>query len=316
MAFRFSVVIPSYNRAALLAECMAVFLTPAAAGLDVVVVDDGSTDDSVAVAQRLAAQSRGARIRVVQQANGGASAARNRGIAEVTSDWVAFLDSDDLWFPWSLGAVDAALGRAGSAGLLFLQMQGFADPAELATLAQQPLKIVTAAGYLDLYARRVEHGSGQSLAILGSCNVVVRRDLLLAANGFDGALRVAEDQDLFLRIGPEHTAAAIIAPVIVGHREPQGDNLSTNWDRMMTGLGTVLARWRAGRYAGSPALLRQCLALAVRIALWRLIAAGEQAKALALLRRETMLLAREFGWRLPLAAWRDALLGRQPRPRS
>jgi glycosyltransferase involved in cell wall biosynthesis len=92
-----SVVIPCYNGARFLREALESALRQTHAPLEVIVVDDGSTDDSVGIAEAV-----GSPVRVIQQAHGGESVARNRGIEEARGDWIGFLDADDLWEPTKL----------------------------------------------------------------------------------------------------------------------------------------------------------------------------------------------------------------------
>lgn len=94
-----SVVIPTFNRLGWIAEAVRSVLEQTHRGLELVVVDDGSTDDSV---RRLEADNVDARARFLYQENRGVSAARNRGIAETRGRWIAFLDSDDVWKPEKL----------------------------------------------------------------------------------------------------------------------------------------------------------------------------------------------------------------------
>lgn len=89
-----SVVIPCYNAAAFVAETIRSALSQTLAPLEVIVVDDGSTDDSAAVAAAC-----GPLVKVIRQANAGAAGARNAGVRAARGDWVAFLDADDLWLP-------------------------------------------------------------------------------------------------------------------------------------------------------------------------------------------------------------------------
>ena len=97
-----SVVVPTYNQPALLAETLGTVFAQTFADFEVVVVDDGSTDDTPA---RLADLARGdSRLRVVRQENRGIGAARNRGIDEARGRYVALLDHDDLWHPGKLAA--------------------------------------------------------------------------------------------------------------------------------------------------------------------------------------------------------------------
>src|SRR5687768_388085 len=92
-----SIVIPAFNASAFIAESIASARRQTHIDLDIVVVDDGSTDDTVAIVRQLAAAE--PRIRLIEADHRGVSAARNRGIAEAHSDLIATLDADDLWHP-------------------------------------------------------------------------------------------------------------------------------------------------------------------------------------------------------------------------
>ena len=92
-----TVIIPCYNGAAYLREAIDSALDQTHPPLEVIVIDDGSTDDSAAIAE-----SYGPPVCVIRQENQGESVARNRGIDEAKGDWVAFLDADDLWKPTKL----------------------------------------------------------------------------------------------------------------------------------------------------------------------------------------------------------------------
>ena len=102
-----SVVIPCYNAAPFLRETLDSVLNQTCPALEVIVVDDGSTDDSAAIAW-----SYGPPVRVIQQENQGESVARNRGMDEAQGEWVALLDADDRWLPQKLERQLAALGGA------------------------------------------------------------------------------------------------------------------------------------------------------------------------------------------------------------
>ncbi len=106
-----SVVIPTYNRSALAVRAIETAVGQTVPAAEVIVVDDGSTDDTPEVLAGYEAP-----VRIVRQENGGSSAARNRGVAEATRPWIAFLDSDDVWRPdhleQSLAAMSATDGRA------------------------------------------------------------------------------------------------------------------------------------------------------------------------------------------------------------
>src|SRR5262245_55801056 len=93
----FSVIIPTFNRAGLLAGTLESVFAQRFKELEIIVVDDGSTDGTMDYLQSL-----GKRVIVLQQPNQGAGAARNLGAGHAKGIYLAFLDSDDLWFPWTL----------------------------------------------------------------------------------------------------------------------------------------------------------------------------------------------------------------------
>ncbi|MGL6044061.1 MAG: glycosyltransferase family 2 protein, partial [Sandaracinobacteroides sp.] len=103
-----SVVIPAYNREATVGTAIRSVLWQTLSPVEVIVVDDGSTDGTAAAVQAIDDP----RVRLVSQANGGISAARNRGIEAATQPWVAFQDSDDEWLPLKLEKQMASLALA------------------------------------------------------------------------------------------------------------------------------------------------------------------------------------------------------------
>lgn len=109
-----AVVIPVHNGAAFLAEAIDSALAQSDLALDVLVVDDGSTDDSAAIATRYAP-----RVRLIRQENRGAAAARNAGVDATTGNFIAFLDADDVWYPGKLARQLAAFQADPSLDMVF-----------------------------------------------------------------------------------------------------------------------------------------------------------------------------------------------------
>lgn len=101
-----SIIIPCYNSAKYLGACMESVLTQTMPDFEAILIDDGSTDDTLTIARRIAAQD--ARVRVLGQANSGVSAARNLGLAHCRGEWVTFVDSDDMITPDALEALLSA----------------------------------------------------------------------------------------------------------------------------------------------------------------------------------------------------------------
>ena len=179
-----SVVIPCYNRAHLVGDAVRSALEQYPMGpAEVIVVDDGSTDDSADVARRAGAQ-------VIGQPNGGEAAARNTGLRAAENDWVALLDSDDFWLPWHLatlwphrdghvlvGSVARVLPSGRTIGNRRRETTVLRNPADLfwpdnpvlpsTTLVHRP-SVLAAGGFPNLplaadiamWSRLLAHGSG------------------------------------------------------------------------------------------------------------------------------------------------------------
>ncbi len=120
-----SVIVPTFNRADLLPQCLASALNQTHANLEVIVVDDGSTDATADVVTSF--QNRDSRIKFYQQENAGVAVARNAGMQRANGEFLAFLDSDDLWEPWKISLQLACLSAAPDAGMIWTNMDAV-DP--------------------------------------------------------------------------------------------------------------------------------------------------------------------------------------------
>ena len=122
-----SVVIPTFNREALLRRAIESVLCQTHRAVEVLVVDDGSTDGTaVMMAATYAAD---ARVRYLPQQNAGVAVARNRGLAAATGDYLALLDSDDYWYPWKLELQLRCLRRVQGAGMIWSDMDAIGEDA-------------------------------------------------------------------------------------------------------------------------------------------------------------------------------------------
>jgi glycosyltransferase involved in cell wall biosynthesis len=199
---RISVIIPAYNAARFLPSALESVLSQDHPSFEVIVVDDGSTDDTAAVLRPFAQ-----RARIFHQPNNGVCAARNRGLAEAGGELVAFLDADDLFLPGKLTAQAA----------VFHRRRGLA-------MVQSGWQLVDAAGrYIrDIepwrWARRLDLESWLLWKPVFPGAMMFHRDVVRSAGGFDETLRQAEDVDLVLRISAAGGTAAWLRQPTVQYR--------------------------------------------------------------------------------------------------
>jgi glycosyltransferase involved in cell wall biosynthesis len=305
-----SVVIPTYNRADLLPRAIESALSQTEPPVEVVVVDDGSTDDTPAVVARCAEGHAG--VRVLRVANGGVARARNAGIAVARGQWVAFLDSDDEWAPTKLAVQMAALAARpdarwacsgceliDGAGLPRPGAQGFegAFPVfrERRTTASAyfgaallPVRVMVAGAAHDGYAGDVyELLFGGNIVLPSSA--VVHRSLFDRVGMFDPEYRLAEETEFFHRAAEVSPVVIMLSP-LVRYRVAQAGSLtaSENTARLVS---------NALRSIDGAAARRQPLASSARRA-WR---AGRQQLLLRLAYAE---LSTYHGRAARVAAWR------------
>ena len=105
---KFSVIIPLYNKEKYITGCLQSVLQQAFSDFEIVVVDDGSSDNSVDTIKRTIHDNR---LRIITQKNAGPAAARNTGIKAAVGEWIVFLDADDLFLPWALSVFDKLIRR-------------------------------------------------------------------------------------------------------------------------------------------------------------------------------------------------------------
>jgi glycosyltransferase involved in cell wall biosynthesis len=195
---RVTVIIPTYNRAGCLREAVDSVLAQDFRDFELIVVDDGSTDDTPRLLQEY-----GDAIRVFRQENRGVSAARNAGIAVSRGALIAFLDSDDLWLQ----------------GKLARQVEFFKAHAD--ALICQTEEIWVRNGRRVNPGKRHRKRGGMifepslDLCLVSPSAVMVRRELFQCVGFFDEGLPACEDYDLWLRVSSRYAVHLIDIPLIV-----------------------------------------------------------------------------------------------------
>lgn len=187
-------VIPAYNRESTVRRAVESVVGQTRPPEEVVVVDDGSSDRTAARAASVDES-----VRVVRQANAGVSAARNRGVEELGTDWVAFLDSDDHWTKDHLSRIETAiLATGGSADVYFDDVRSTELPDELTQWVMAGFSIDGEAHRVAADATEWVMQPLQPMAITGC---VVRRERYLELGGMWSELRSREDTHLLFRLG-------------------------------------------------------------------------------------------------------------------
>jgi glycosyltransferase involved in cell wall biosynthesis len=194
-----SVVIPTRDRRELLRLALLSVLSQSDVDIEVIVVDDASTDETAGMVSALSDR----RLRVVRQTSpGGVSVARNRGIAEASAGWVAFLDDDDLWGPHKLALQLEAAGRSGRTWV-YAGDVNVDDDLRVLTAFAPP----TPDQVMERLPRYNPVPSGAS-------NVLVRVDALTEAGLFDPGLKRTEDWDMWIRVARTGPPAFVPRPLV------------------------------------------------------------------------------------------------------
>ena len=197
-----SVVIPTYNRAHLIERTIGSVLAQETAPTEIIVVDDGSTDDTAAVLAGL-----GSSVRAISKVNEGGAAARNAGVAAASTDWIAFLDSDDLWMPDHLTRLLAARDESDErADLYFDDTSQAAADAEGTIFTAAGLEFGEATWLLRTDAKGWAVATRQP-TMLQSC--MVRRTAFVEVGQLWPALSSRHDTHFFYRILADRPACAV-----------------------------------------------------------------------------------------------------------
>ncbi|ACA17712.1 glycosyl transferase family 2 [Methylobacterium sp. 4-46] len=251
-----TVVITTYNHAHFLGEALASVAAQTRVPEEVIVVDDGSSDDPAAIVARWPG------VRLIRQPNQGLSSARNTGLAQARTTYILFLDADDMLRPAAIAQGLAAFAR--SPGVAFVY-----GAHERVDRDGNPLGgAVYHAMAGDPVAALLHHN------IVGMhATVLYRRDILSAAGGFDTRLRRCEDYDVYLRLAQAHAIAS--HPTVVARYRWHDSNMSYDFRAMRDAALAVHARYRPAAEADS--LRRETWSEGRRF--WRRYYAGEALRA-------------------------------------
>lgn len=212
---KISVVIPAYNAASFLPRCLKSVFTQTRRPEEIIVVDDGSTDTTAAMAADLGA-------RVISRPNGGLSAARNMGIQSASSEWIALLDADDMWAPEKLERQAARVQP--ETVLVYTGIRIFDDNG---VRESRRAVDVTAARKMLRYCNPITPST-----------VLVRRDAVVQDGGFREDIRACEDWEMWFRLQRFGQFEAISDPLTDYYVYP--NSLSSNPGKMLQALDRLI----------------------------------------------------------------------------
>ena len=182
-----SIIIPNYNNAEFLNSSVTSALSQDYPNIEVIVVDDGSTDDSVMILKEF-----GSKIRILRQPNAGAAAARNLGIRNASGEYLAFLDSDDVWRTSKI-TIQMMKMNASDYGLVYCSLQEFYLNGNKGLIHSPKFE-----GYCYKYFKRYP---SRAIIVGGCSSALIRKSILGESVFFDESFSgVGEDLDFFRRV--------------------------------------------------------------------------------------------------------------------
>jgi len=259
MTAKVSVVIPAYNCASYIANAIDSVLSQRGCSIEVLVIDDGSRDGT-----RDVVSSYGTKVHYLHQENQGAAAARNKGLQLATGNYIAFLDSDDTWYPDKLAVQINILDYHPEYIATFSNFHIVDQKGEIthSNGIQQDYAIFkveneSLRGLFDKEIDGIYYGNLFPSLFLGNfintSSILVRREVLLRAGYFDTTLVTQEDYDYWLRLAQAGQMAYIDQPLLTRSRIPgqltgKGQNLQISLD-----VVTVIERYakQAAQFLGS-----------------------------------------------------------------
>lgn len=233
-----TVVIPLYNKEPYIRRALDSVLQQTFTDFEVLVVDDGSTDGGPQIVK----ESQDPRVRLIQQANGGVSRARNRGVEEATSDWVAFLDADDEWHPTFLERAYGFVRANRGVGAVFTNVLLVGGGTAYPSLSRGVEGACVLPDYFLVCLQNECHG-------ITSSSVVVDRRCLTAIGGFPERVRYAEDIDTWIRLAWATRIGFIPDPLAVYYTDHMG-SASKCVAEIGEGQFTLLSTFREWRDSG------------------------------------------------------------------
>jgi len=234
---RYSVIIPVYNRREAISEAIESVLRQDTSCYEVVVIDDGSTDGTREVIEEYES------VRYIRQDNRGPAVARNRGASVARGDYLTFLDSDDLWLPWTLSTYDTAVSKHNHPSFIVgTQVEGDAH-----TGTQVTRTSFESRSWQNYYTASLAR---EGLIEPPSARVTaVDKDAFREVGGFASEDRNFEDADLWMRLGTVQDFVHIASPPVAVYRKHE-DGISNDMVRVYEGVESLIENEKGRSYPG------------------------------------------------------------------
>lgn len=224
-----SIVIPNLNYAKYLEECLNSITGQTYQPLEILFVDDGSTDDSLNIARRFENK-----IRIFSQSHQGVNAARNLGIRNATGEFIAFCDSDDLWMPTKIAEQVDFLRNNLDHGLVYSDIQLVSE--NLVFIRNEKAKFF--GNCSEFFLNR----PSEAIILLGASTALMRRSLTVDVSGFDVTMGgPGEDWDFFRRVA-ERTLVDFIPTPLVYYRQHESSASRVSSKKYFDGNRTALRK--------------------------------------------------------------------------
>ncbi len=233
MSPKVSVIIPTYNRAKKVRDAVESVLAQSFTDLEVIVVDDGSSDDTGQIIR----QAFGDRIRYYFQPNQGVSVARNKGIEVARGEWIAFLDSDDRWekdkLEWQLKSLEQVDPRCGAC-YTDVRFFNHLETRTMFQLAEANYRHQDAVGVnSDVLRLLVKPGGGGMVVCLSS--FMAHRDAVRQTGGFNTSLLYSQDSEFMFRLAMVTGFCYVNRPLVLFDRSPVEERhvgVSSAWNKL------------------------------------------------------------------------------------
>ena len=231
----FSVIIPVHNQEKLIRQTLDSVFSQRMTDYEVIVVNDGSEDNTSATLEEY-----GNKIIIIEQDNRGPGHARNTGIAHAKGKYLAFLDSDDLWFPWTLEKIHQAIQQHALPSILVGSHIDIDTDSDVAPVSEKPYQEIIYKDYLE---------SVRDMLWTGTSATFVRKEVLNGSKIFSPMNINSEDNDFMLNLGTAPGFIYIKEPPLFAYRR-RTDSRVSEIDRSVAGSFYLILQENSDSYPG------------------------------------------------------------------